>query len=933
MKKYFAFVPALLFSIAAVAQTITPDPSFKVGKLENGLTYYLYHNEATKGCAEFYIAHNVGALQEDDNQNGLAHFLEHMAFNGTKHYPEKGILEFLAGEGVRFGYNVNAYTSRTETVYNISAVPLVRESFVDSVLMVLHDWSCDISCEQKALDDERGVISEEWRLRDEPRYRMMCRQNDLIYKGSKQPDRTVLGTMEVINGFKREEILDFYHKWYRPDLQAIILVGDFDVDYMEGRVQALFSDIPASVNPTPKETYMPPVLTEPLFESQTDHQIKYQAMKVIYKQPYPAREERATEGFYKDFMCRSVITSIVSERLRERIRDRKCPAQSAVLVTSAYSTDYYVSLFTISPRERTGLAECLGIAQTEVERLLKFGVSEQELAIAKMNIRQRMHLSADQEDSNADIVKCALGNFLTGSALQSPTALRELQARVLSEITLADLADYPARMFTESEVIYSPCYNYKTDSDIVPSAEEMKSVLASVKASEIKPAFIEYPSIDLNVNVEAGSIVKSKDVKADTRLWTLSNGAKVYFKHTEKAKGGKSIVAKYYFETGYRALDQEKVAASRHSLSYIKRYAGARGCTATDLHNQPSLSDVDVTAGCDDNGARMTMLSGRNQAENGFALMYLKLSEPYFGNGKQLTKFNNDNLKSLSKPKDARQEFNRRTSETLYGNHPWQARIDSSAVLAANNEFVADVYARCYSDFSNMTIYIVSELDEEQVKDYVCKYIASLNAPYSYTLAKSNPIVPVKNKTIRMSEVQPPVSAPVTSIDYEFIAPFKADPKTLTEIKILDYIMSARYLALIREERGGAYHVAFTTEVPADPKRPLQSAVSFQTRPEMRDILINDIEEEMDRMCKNGPTASEMDLAVKYMIKRHHEMEVRHEGALSFMIDEMIEELRWGRDNDFDYEAVINSITAKDIKKLARRIAGDRRFIAVYTEE
>ncbi|MBQ1647903.1 MAG: insulinase family protein, partial [Bacteroidales bacterium] len=204
MKRTLLIFAAMLCAAHFVfAQTIPDDPDFRIGRLDNGLSYYLCHNEKPEGCAEFYIAHNVGALQEEDNQDGLAHFLEHMAFNGTRHYPGKGILDFLAKEGVRFGYNVNAFTTRTETVYNLSEVPLVRDSFVDSVLMVLHDWSCDISCEQQALDDERGVISEEWRFRNDPRSRMAKRQNELVYKGSKYALRDVIGKLEVINGFER----------------------------------------------------------------------------------------------------------------------------------------------------------------------------------------------------------------------------------------------------------------------------------------------------------------------------------------------------------------------------------------------------------------------------------------------------------------------------------------------------------------------------------------------------------------------------------------------------------------------------------------------------------------------------------------------------------------------------------------------------------
>ena len=331
MKRICLCLAALICSFCLFSQPIASDPEFKVGKLSNGLTYYLCHNEIPAGTAEFYIAHNVGALQEEDNQNGLAHFLEHMAFNGTRHYPDKRILEFLADEGVRFGYNVNAFTSKTETVYNLSNVPLVREGFIDSVLMVLRDWSCDISCEQKALDDERGVISEEWRLGDDSRSRMANQQTNLIYRGSKQAERNVIGTLEVINGFKRQEILDFYHKWYRPDLQAIIVVGDFDADEMERRIRRIFSDIPAAVNPEPKGTYIPPAMTEPLFEDMTDPEIRYQAFKAIYRQDNPYKLH-SDESYFKDELCSYVITSNPTSTLRvAEITDRRVDDEELVL--------------------------------------------------------------------------------------------------------------------------------------------------------------------------------------------------------------------------------------------------------------------------------------------------------------------------------------------------------------------------------------------------------------------------------------------------------------------------------------------------------------------------------------------------------------------------------------------------------------------------
>ena len=311
---------AFSFCVGVSAQAIQSDPELLKGRLDNGMTYYIRHSGNPAGCADFYIVHGVGALQEEDNQNGLAHFLEHMAFNGTKHYPDKGLIEFLSREGVRFGTNINAYTTNTETVYHLDGVPLVRESFVDSVLLILHDWSCDISCEQQALDDERGVISEEWRRRDIPRNRMFEKQANIIYEGSKHTQRSVIGTLEVINGFTRDEILDFYHSWYRPDQQAVIVVGDFDSAQMESRVKAAFSDIEMPQNAPAKTPVAIPAYPGPHVTNIIDPGIDYVAFKAFYRQPYPAVEMRCDEAFYKDLYTRYIASAILLSRLEAVVK-------------------------------------------------------------------------------------------------------------------------------------------------------------------------------------------------------------------------------------------------------------------------------------------------------------------------------------------------------------------------------------------------------------------------------------------------------------------------------------------------------------------------------------------------------------------------------------------------------------------------------------
>ncbi|MBP5505973.1 MAG: insulinase family protein [Bacteroidales bacterium] len=936
IKRTMLLLCALAVVTAAGAQTIPADSDILTGKLANGMTYYLCHNANPAGCAEFYIAHNVGALQEEDNQNGLAHFLEHMAFNGTKHYPEKGILEFLATEGVRFGYNVNAYTAKTETVYNLSNVPLVRDSFIDSVLMVLHDWSCDISCEQQALDDERGVISEEWRLGNDTRSRMARQQSALIYKDSKQAERTVIGTLEVINGFKREEILDFYHKWYRPDLQAIIVVGDFDTEAMEARVKRLFSDIPAAVNPEPKGEYIPPVHPEPLFADMTDPEIKYQAYKAFYKQRATITDHGSAE-FYKDFMCRQVVNAVLADRLMERCKAKECPVQNATAVTNSYSPDMYVTMFTVVPRGKHPLLECVGFTETEIQRLLRHGISNRELEAAKLHIGQRMHLDniREREDiQSREIVNCILASFLNNAPLVLPGTMQAVRRDALEGITAEDIAPYPELMFEQCEKIYSNSYNNVKEPDAAPTAEQMQQLLAAARAADIAPAYKEYPELDLNVEATPGTIVKTAPVKGmDFEKWKLSNGITVFYKHAAPAEGTNHLSMTWLFDTGLKALEQDSITAARFAINYLKRNAGSRGHNHSEYNNYPEMSGVSLMIGGGTNSAKLDVTARADKIETAFKAAWLQIMEPYVGNERELGNTKASTLKSLGKEPNPRNLFDEKTLDMFYGGHPWMHKIDSTAVEAVQMPMLEDVWKRSYSDIASLRVIICSDLDEALIRDMVCKYVASLSAAYPYKKGKYLPAKPAFKGDLRYQEQHDPVSEPLTDISYDFLSKVGNSPRERAEVEFLDYIMSARYLNLIREERGGAYSVFMNTDVSNEKAVPTKSSVHFQTRPEMKDILLGDIQDEMDRMCSSGPTAEEMELALKYLVKHYYETEKKVSRSLPSQENRMLEYVRWGLKYGYDAEKIYRSVTTKDIRRIARKINSGQKAVLIYEEK
>lgn len=927
LKTLTIFMLAALTLPALKAQDRIPDdPATTVGKLENGLTYYLRHNTENKGCADFYIIHNVGALQEEDNQNGLAHFLEHMAFNGTERYPDKTILNFLEKDGVRFGYNVNAYTSRTETVYNISAVPQVRETFVDSVLFILHDWSCAISCEQDALDAERGVISEEWRRKDEPRALVADLQNKLIYKGAKHAERNVLGTLEIINGFKRQEILDFYHKWYRPDLQAIAIVGDIDVEDMETRVKKIFSSIPAQENPAQKEKYEIPALEEPMIADMLHPLIKFNALKVIHKQPYPAREERAYESYYKDMGLRQVASEILKERFNRECQKEDCPAKNMSVVTSKVSDDFYTSLVTISPKSDEMQEAVLELYEREMKRLLVHGFTDDELQAAKFQAAKRVRSNLDEPVKNGDWIKSCLEHFLRGEALISPAEKKDIQKRMIAEATAEEVSDYIHKMFCESEKIYS----YTTEKDkihLIPSQERIREIIAQAKAGEVEARYPEFRKIDLNVNPEAGQTLSD-----DGKVWTLSNGAEVRRVQSEPVKSSNHMVIRATFNTGFKTFPQDRMECARIASSYIDRNFGFRKYSRKDLRDSPETGEVSMTIAIGKEESTISVICGKEDMEKAFRMLHLTLTEPYFDTPKALQRFISMQRKSYEKEKTERAQYDEDVQNLRYCNHPWRRGIRKEHFDGLDMDFVKEIFRVNFSDFENMKVYICDDLEEAKVRECCNTYLASLSNTQQISRSEQLASWPLYKGKGRHMKKHPKKEVPKSEVKLSFKHEVSLSSKDFVTYDILDYIMNARCMNKIREERGGTYSVTFRTEFFPEGKI-AESSIEFQTRPEMTDILVADAQHLIEEMAANGPSADEFENARKYLAKRHHEQAARNRNNLSKKLDSFIMKDKFGIDKQTDYLDILEKTSRKDIRKMAKKIVKGDSLLSVYTEE
>ncbi|MEI6899182.1 MAG: pitrilysin family protein, partial [Bacteroidota bacterium] len=488
-----AFIIAMLFSATLLQGQIYnlkeyPNLDAKVtyGVLENGMHYYIRSNNLCKKRGEFYIAHNVGAILENDDQNGLAHFTEHMAFNGTKNFPKKALLDYLATIGVKFGTNVNASTGLEQTVYNLSNVPIRREGVIDTCLLILHDWSSFISFEPTEIDLERGVIREEWRMYGSASERMDNKLAPIIYKNSKYALRNVIGDTAVINHFAYKTITDFYHKWYRPDLQAIVVVGDFDANVMEEKIKKLFSTIPKSINPAPKGMFPVPNNKEPLIGTAKDKEATSTSVEISFKHDAISDKDKNL-SYMRTQLVRSLINTMFAQRMNELSRKENPPFLSAYC---------YYRGFTRTKDVFTGAAEAandqalkaLTALLVEMERMKMFGFTSGELERAKADLMRNFEsrFMDRNKRKNRELVMPNVSNFLTNNPNPGIDFEYPFVQAMMPGITLDEMNKTSAQYVTiENEIV--TITGPDKEGITIPSVQEINSAIESSRKIAVTP--------------------------------------------------------------------------------------------------------------------------------------------------------------------------------------------------------------------------------------------------------------------------------------------------------------------------------------------------------------------------------------------------------------------------------------------------------------
>ena len=917
-KQFFLCLGCLLliflssgFLQAQEMQPLPIDPKVRYGKLDNGLTYYIRHNELPENRADFYIAQNVGSVLEEDNQAGLAHFLEHMAFNGTKNFPKNGIDKYLQSVGMRMGENLNAYTSFDETVYTIINAPVDKPHVVDSCLLILHDWSNSLALTDSMIEKERGIIREEWRTRRDASQRLLEKQLQQMFPGNKYANRIPIGSIDVINNFKPEELRAYYKKWYRPDLQAIIVVGDVDVDTVEKTIKTMFSDIPAPVNPAKREYVSVADNDEPIVSIATDKEASSTIIYIYHKyDPMPAQLRSTAAGLITDY-----ISAVCSQILNERLEALLHQANPPFVYAEAYDGDFMVArtkdAFTIAAIAKEGEIDSTMTALVrEMERARQFGFTVSEYERAKINILKQYESAFNERDKqkNSSYTKEYVNHFTEGGYIPGIETEYTLINQIAPNITVEQVNQYLSQVIGEKNIVLALSGPEK-EGVVYPTESELLEMFNKARSQKVEPYKEEVNNDPLIPELPApGKIVKEEhDGLFDATVLTLSNGVRVVLKPTEYKKDEIQMTATSPGGSFMVGIDDAKNMKVFNSVIGL---GGLGNFSAIDLSKKLAGKKVSCSASLGLDNESLNGYASPNDVKTLFELIYLAMTSPRTDNDAYAS-FENRMKAQLENAKlDPSTALNDTISKVVYNNHPRAVSLEAEDFDKISYQRILDIYKERYGDASDFTFTFVGNLNVDSIRPYIEQYLATL--PANGRVDKPSPdALPKIMKGKLENHFSREMQTPKSSVFQLYSGNSEYNLKNLLTASLLSQILDLVYTETIREAEGGSYGVYAGVSLSDFPKGQTTLQVFFDTDPEKWENMVRIVDEEIQRIATEGPKSEHLTKSRDNMLKRHNERLQEN----SYWLNVIDSYYFRGMDAYTNYKETLESITADDIKK------------------
>jgi zinc protease len=914
-------VATMLITTGIYAQTdlnkLAPmDPEIRMGKLQNGLTYFIRKNKEPEKRASFYIIQNVGAILENDDQNGLAHFLEHMSFNGTEHFPGKGILNGLEKHGVGFGSNINAYTAYDETVYNLSNVPSDKSGLVDTCLLILHDWSHYLTLDDKEIDLERGVIGEEWRTGEDASSRMFNRIIvPVVLKDSKYAVRDVIGDPEIVKSFAYNTLRNYYHQWYRPDLQAIAVVGDINVDEVEGRIKVLFSTIPAVENPSVR--YFPdvPYHKDTYYVLATDKEAPQNSVSVIslYKN-IPA--EGRNLKYLRDTYIISLMNSMMSVRINELLQKPNAPFVTGSVYAGNYIPRKYDAFTIYANARKNEEAVALEAIYTEAQRAKVFGFGKAELDRAKARNLSNLENTFKQKDkiSNDTYASWITQYFLTGEPATNADFDLEFFKQVMDGITAEEItAKFRELMTDENRTIV--VQGLQADDTKHLTETEARNIITKVSTATLTPYEDKATATSLITEEPKGSpVIKTVQLpQFDAVEWTLANNVKVVYRKADYEKD--NIIISGFSFGGLSKLDNDLVLAGELMPSIFGMY-GAGDYDNITLQKMLSGKKASVALSLGEVTENVSGTSTPKDFETMMQLLYLKLAKPRFDQQAHNAIIGKYAAMIASQEKNPDKIKSDSVQLITTGYNPRTVILTKDNISKITMEQVQKIYNDRFHGADEFVFFIVGNIDKEVVLPFVEKYIGSLPVSNRKETWIDRKVNQPKGKITK--EISMTLTIPKSTVYISISTDMKYIPYNYLGLQVIQGILNLVYTEKVREDEGGTYGVQIGISGVKRPEQKAEGTISFDCNPTRANNLKAIIYKQIDSLVLAGPSKVNLDKTVNNLLKNREENKMHN----SYWVSTLNRYYSYGiNSNDpKNYEDILKSFTVNDIKKLAGKV-------------
>ncbi len=920
----------LLGTITTSAQSLSMDPAVRYGKLDNGLTYYIVPNQATGAKAEFYIVQRVGSILEEEHQRGLAHFLEHMAFNGTKHFPGKTLINYLESNGVRFGVDINAYTAFDQTVYSISNVPTQRTGLVDSCLLILHDWGNHITLDAKEIDAERKVIHEEWRTKRNVRDRIYEQTLPRLFPDSNRyAYRMPIGLMEVVDNFPHQALRDYYRKWYRPDLQAIIVAGDVDADYVEQQIRTFWKGIPLRKDAAERTYFTVADNTMPIVAIGTDPELTSGTLRISYKyDPVPADVRLTLQGRKEEY-----IKSMITAMLAGRIYDLSVQGQAPQGINMTFFDGDYSLAMTKKAFSATATfggdnwKQAMNALIFQLKRVMEHGFTAEEYARAQQQIVAWIpSLEAGSSMSNQTLVQRCMAHFLHHQPLLSQAEEAKVYHYMLGNITLQDInARFNQFLYTQNGIAMllqgqeNEANKWPTEAEVIQAygqAWSQKTTPYKIPEQEPAPELMPHKP-------QPGSIVKAQWNKTSgTYELLLSNGARVILKPTDSrreeirltaiSEGGTSLIP----DADYNNINAINALPSMGGLAHLSGNDLGRALQGSSASYKTNVGTLTET---------FTGTCRPADAEQLMQLMHLR-----FTTMRQDTAAFHRWQQRMRQTVTQRMEnpmtlFSDTLRETMYEPHPRNRRASLALADSVDYDRTCRLFMERFANAADFTFIFVGRVDMEALKPLFCNYIASLPGNPKEKEKADLAALPSLKRGKQVTHVQIPEAGTSTTVIYNILAKKRYSQKNSIACSVLSEVMNTLCTETLREQEGGTYNVSVTSRISRQPADELTLMFNFNTNPEQAQALLQQAIDLLAQVAEEGPSTETFNSAREYLKKRHAD----YRGSNAYWMEALTERMRYDSDDMLTNDKALESVTPKDVQRIARCLIRSRHTAEV----